>query len=76
MNADDSAADRPSASICVHLRFIMEKLFLISRHLKTYGLILKTKEKRVSGNFFLQTGIDAPMSERAKNREQLNLGMA
>ena len=37
MNADESAADRPSAFICVHLRFTIEELFLIYRYLKIYG---------------------------------------
>ena len=40
MNADESAADRPSAFICVHPRLTMEKLFLTCRYLKTYGQIL------------------------------------
>ena len=40
MNADESATDRPSAFICVHLRLTMEKLFLICRYLKTYGQVL------------------------------------
>ena len=29
MNADESATDRPSAFICVHLRLTTEKLFLM-----------------------------------------------
>ncbi len=42
MNTDESAADRSSAFICVHPRFTTEKLFLICRHLRTYGQVLIT----------------------------------